>query len=86
MSRKKTLTMRPLVTSVVINGDYVRNRKDGSVYFDIRRCAQDLAKELIACGALTQDGYKEPHNDSYRYRVYVYAGMKAPGLEGIDES
>lgn len=78
----KTLTMRIVAQSIVLTGRYVRERKNGRPFFDVRECAYDLARELIACGALCVDHSLEPAKDEYRFKVYVYAGQKSPGLEG----
>ena len=84
MERTKTLTMRTVAQQITITGQYIRERKDGRKFFDIRKAAADLAKELIACGALIQTGGWSPDADEYRFKVFVYAAHKAPGLEGTE--
>lgn len=85
-NRTKTLTWTPLYQSVFITGEYVRKHKDGRKFFDLKKAAFDLAKELISSGALQlTEVISNPHNDFYTFRAIVSAAIKRPGIEGVDE-
>lgn len=80
MIKELQIPCRSISKTIYLSGDYRRTRKDGRPFFDIRKMAQDLAKELLAAGAVRQvDCGWMPASDHYKYKVYVLAAMKHPG-------
>jgi len=79
----KTLTEQIIWQRIIIEGKFVRKRKNGRVFFDLRKASEALAKELIASGALViTEALRHSHMDAYEQRAYVIAAIKKPGLEG----